>query len=479
MYETRHALHRFNRHLHRMLEPVSRAHRAVVTALGWPLLLCLVVLAAYTVIAGLWREPTNYDSLTYHLARTTYWIQHRSIEPYVTTIDRQLYQPPLAEYGLMLIRLLAGTDRLTFLIQWLAYLGCLLLVYRISRKLGASGRFAVVYAATVPMAILQASTPQNDMVAAFWCCAVAYFILSDEPLYTGAAAGLALLTKGTAYIYLAPLLLWFAWRMARKRRFTTLITAGLIALALNAPFYLRNLTTVGAPLYSGSDSYFNHEKSPRVLLSSLVRNAALNLPVPDDGLTLTRALGLNPADRGLSFGAYLTGYGITYLSEDSAAAPLHVLVLLLALPLAMVNRQTRALAGCLLAAVLLFCGLLLWQPWHTRLQMPLLMLWAAPLSAAIPRVLRRWFAVPMLAYALIVVPFANDNRSIPDWFAPLEYRDYDAAYFDFAAEMRASGCRLIRFDVASDEPEYILHALLPDATFTHDPAVPVCGVFRR
>lgn len=460
----------------RSVEPLARTVRAGAAALGTPLFVCILLLAAYTLLAGLRREPTNYDSLTYHIARTTYWIQHRSVEFYTTAIDRQLYQPPFSEYLITLIRLFIPGDRLIFLVQWLPYIGCIALAYHIAKRLGGSGRMAAAVAATIPIAILESASVQNDLTVAFFCMAVVYFILEDKPLYAGASIGLALLTKGTAYIYLAPVVLWFTWRMARQRQFASLIAAGCIALSLNAPFYLRNMAEYGSPLGARQDGYFNDELSPRVLLSSLARNAGLNVPM--DAVGFTRRLGLDPADKGISFGGYEDGQGVTYLSDSSTANPLHLALVVAALPLMLTNRRTRGLALVLVGSTLFFCLLLKFQPWHTRLHLPLLMLFAAPAAAAYPRWMHRVLVFPLLVYALLFVPFFNDERPVQSWFKPLQYRSYNLPYYEFARRMRESGCKVIRFEVEGDEPEYVLHRLLPDATFTHDPDAPACGVMR-
>src|SRR5437588_434762 len=67
---------------------------------------------------------------------------------------------------------------------------------------------------TAPMAILQGSSTQNDLVATFWIVVVVVAAL-DSPrdrwfrcLLGGGAVGLALLTKGTAWILLAPFVIW-------------------------------------------------------------------------------------------------------------------------------------------------------------------------------------------------------------------------------------------------------------------------------
>jgi Dolichyl-phosphate-mannose-protein mannosyltransferase len=90
-------------------------------------------------------------------------------------------------------------------------------VTAIARSLGASRRgqvLAAVIGATIPEGILTASGAKNDHVLSFWMVALAYYVLSfrDRASWLnaagmGAALGLACLTKGTAYVFAAPMLL--------------------------------------------------------------------------------------------------------------------------------------------------------------------------------------------------------------------------------------------------------------------------------
>ena len=115
--------------------------------------------------------------------------------------------------------------------------------------------------ATIPMGIMQASTTQNDYVAALWlvCLTSALLAIGSHPgpfpvLGAGASLGLALLTKGTANIFALPFVLVFL-AMGRDRTVSRKLEQGLViglcALALNAPQYLRNFELFGSPLGPG------------------------------------------------------------------------------------------------------------------------------------------------------------------------------------------------------------------------------------
>ena len=210
----------------------------------------IVVIAGVTAIVA---PPNTYDSMTYHLPRMMHWIQHQSVAHYPTHIPRQLHFPPGAEFILTHLHILAGNDRLLNLVQWLGMVGSVVGVSLLAQQFGAAGPgqvVASVVAATLPMGMLQASSTQNDYVVTFWLVCLAYFVLVAirRPGWgvsagVGASLGLALLTKATAYLFAAPLLVWLLVGYGRSMRWHcyrhVLLIAGVV-LALNLGHWLRN-----------------------------------------------------------------------------------------------------------------------------------------------------------------------------------------------------------------------------------------------
>ena len=179
---------------------------------------CIGGVALITAFLAMVGWPNEGDSLWYHLSRVAHWVQNRSVAFYPTHLLEQLYYPPWAEYAILQTMLLGGDDRLGQLVQWFSMLGSIAGVSLIARELGASPRgqlFSAFFCATLPMGILQASSTQNDYVVAFWLVCLAYALLAwracpastGQALGIGASLGLAILTKGTASIFAAPLLL--------------------------------------------------------------------------------------------------------------------------------------------------------------------------------------------------------------------------------------------------------------------------------
>ena len=112
-------------------------------------------------------------------------------------------------------------------------------------------------------------------------------------------------------------------------------------LAMNAGAFLRNYEAFGTPLprdpaIHGGDTVVNQELSARALLSNVVRNVAPHLATPSDSLNdrltqlvlrLHEGLGLDVNDPRTTFleGGF-RAYTFTQDDEDTAAAPVHMLL---------------------------------------------------------------------------------------------------------------------------------------------------------
>src|SRR4029078_1439404 len=128
---------------------------------------------------GMVAAPNSTEGLIYHLARVDQWIQRGSIQPYATSTSRQPFMPPWTEPALLNVGLLSGgSDRFSALVPWLAFAGCLAMGYGIARQLGAGREgagLAVLVIASLPMAVLEASSTQVDLPLAFWALTLAAF----------------------------------------------------------------------------------------------------------------------------------------------------------------------------------------------------------------------------------------------------------------------------------------------------------------
>lgn len=422
--------------------------QAIRASLYLSTLLCGVILLVAVLGLVAWIAPPNtWDSMTYHLPRVMHWIQNQSVAFYPTNIIRQLHQPPWAEYAILHFHLLSGSDYLDNAVSWFSLIGCIVAASLIARQLGADWRgqvFAAVITATIPMGILQASSTQNDLVVAFWllCAISSLFAYQIRPNWRDAAAagaglGLALLTKGTAYVYALPFLLWFGlWgiRALRWQVWKPVLIISLGALLLNAAFYARNLSFFGSPLgpADATDLYTNGSFSPKALISNVIRNLSLQVGTPSQRLNtllehgigkLLALLAINPNNslttwHGTVF--EINGASGTWAHETVAGNALLLLLVLVVIALCFLMSTLRKQRGLLIyllalvGAFLLFSLYLKWQPWGSRLLLPLCVL-AAPLCGAVLSTIPTKMlanAVPVLLL-LAALPWLLFNQSRP------------------------------------------------------------------
>ena len=199
---------------------VSRKYASVwYISLG----LTVIILAVTGIIANT-APPNNWDAMTYHLSRVQHWIQNRSVDFYPSNDLRQLFDPPWAEYAMLQFQLLTGGDHLANFVQWFSGLGICVGLPLIAQRLGANRAgqgLAMVSRRGDAYGAVAALSPQNDLVTSFWIICLVYFAISFaahpdivNTYALGVALGLATLTKGTAYVFAAPVLLGLGIRLA-------------------------------------------------------------------------------------------------------------------------------------------------------------------------------------------------------------------------------------------------------------------------
>jgi hypothetical protein len=395
------------------------------------------LILALVLVTALLAPPNTWDSMTYHMARVMHWQHQGSLAHYPTAIVRQLASNPLAEMLILHFQVLAGDDRFANLVQTLALGGSAAVAAAIAGHLGGDRRtagLAAMLVLSLPMAILQGSSTQNDLATGFFLLAAAERLLAwrasgreVEGLDFAAALGLALLTKGTAYFFAAPLAAVAAWRLlAGFRRRPLLLGLAMAALVfgLNAGHWGRNLLGFGTPL-GPQYGVAVEELGPGALASNLIRGTASNLASPSGALNqalvaavegVHRALGREASDPRVTFPYTRFELTRSVLDESLAGNPLHWLLMLAAAGLALLRRDRAALGygGLVLAGGLLFCLALRWQPWITRLQLPFFLLAMPAVALALaPRLTGRRLDLAVAGLLLAALPWAVLNQARP------------------------------------------------------------------
>ena len=415
----------------------------------------LTAILGVTLVIALSAPPNNWDSMTTYMTRVANWIQNRHVGHYPAYHDSQAISPPLASHMILHLQILAGGDRLANLIQWASMVGVLFGVGAITKELGgsdAAAGVAVLFVATIPMGILQATSTQTDYAASLWTVIFVHYLLRNlrspgalNHIPEGVALGLAALTKYTALFVALPFAMWQAFTALRQQRFRA-VGSGLIVaailLALNAPHIARNVSRYGHPLASGKSmsSNKNERFGPDVTLSNLLRNTSLHLAtVKSANRVVVNAI--NKAHDLLGLDAAMTGtsvmdeFGITSFNthEDTTGNLLHLVLIVIALvaagAISSIRMDARRIgyALSLVAGVLVFCSYLKWSPWKGRLHLPWFVLFGPLVALVIDRLSKRWVrtglsmvlvagAVPWLIFnatrPLLSVPGLTKGRSV-------------------------------------------------------------------
>ena len=475
------------------------------------LLACVSGIIILTGLIASIAPPNTWDSMTYHMSRVMHWIQNQSVAHYPTHIQRQLHSNPWAEFAITHLQILSGGDCLANCVQWFSMLGCILGVTLIAKKIGADLRgqiFAAALVATLPMGILQASSTQTDYVLTFWfVCFVYYSILfKDKPnwyhsIAVGATLGLAILTKAIAYIYLLPFLVWLALPTVKKLRSHFLKPALIIAIVvvvINLGHYTRNFDLYGSPLGPGQESptgefkYTNDVYSVSSFLSNVIRNLGLHIGTPISGVNaitekgiylLHRMLGVDVNDSRTTWTG--TEFHVQRLSkhEDTAGNPLHLALIVISVAVFASSKQLRKSRDVvkyivsLITAFLLFCVFLKWQPWHSRLHLPLFVMWSPVIALVVSNLEIKWFSNAILIILVVLsLPWVLQNISRPligknsilntsrcdQYFNNRTH--IKESYYKSSLLINLQQCRDIGLDLGRDDWEYPIWALLRRTT---------------
>jgi hypothetical protein len=488
--------------------------------LGKILLLSMVAILSVTLLVAIISPPNTDDVMEYHLPRVAMWAGNQSVQFFPTFDFSQLIHAPWAEYAALHVYLLSGSDRCINLIEWFSFLACILGASLIAKLLGATLRgqiLAAVLCATLPELILESTGSNNTAVGAFWIVGAIAILLSRGELsptlrasLAGICIGLAILTKGTAVVLLPPLLA-ATWLILRPRMSSRLLGhAALLAAAvvlINLPQGVRNVRLTGTPLglpfpEAGNRLRFRSEViSPSVVVSGVLRNAALHLGTPSRQFNshlehllrrVIQAAGADPDDPRTTWRDTFR-IPATTTREYFAGSPGQFLLLCAVFVWTLLhwrsaNRGTILLFLAIALAFVLFSASMKWNLSAARYHLPLFVIGAGLLGATLPSICReRVLAAIALVALLASTPFvfANSLRSlVPSRSTFLFRASRDSLYFadDFrepqvaqysaaADEVQRSSCKEVGIDAMLQTYVYpmiaLVHERVPAARFQY------------
>lgn len=460
--------------LHHRLEGRLSSH--ATPPLSWMLIVVGVILAL-TLLVTIVAPPNNWDSMTYHNARVMEWWDHGDLKYWYTPNDRQLRMPPLASYLKLALFGLTGNDFLFNLVQWGFFALSIVAAFLLAARLSPEGRappLAALLVATLPMAILQSTSTQNDLVVAGYWLVSAYFFLrafdrspqapTGDFLLGCAAVGLSWLTKGTALLFTGPMLMLalgtafrraFRSNEALRRDWLRAVAFGAaLVILVNVGHWNWNRAWFSSITAGGSEvirpaTYLDagFVGGLKLIISQVVRNSALQLDsLRLVGLSSDRLIriagrvhdwmGIIVDEPSLAF--FSIPFGSirqqNLILEDTAGCTWHFMLACGVSILACLNRRIRSqrLFWAALAlgwlAWLGLCVTVKWMPWNQRLQLPILMWLMVPTACAIGTTRwPRWIVSTGAAFLLVAaLPslFFNVTRPLASWgFLPVHFRE--------------------------------------------------------
>jgi hypothetical protein len=491
-----------------------RARRPRLDWFDWTAGAILAVILVLLFLTAVISPSNNNDSLHYHMSRVMHWAEDQSLGYYATAYDVQLYSPIWAETTILNLRLLWGNDQLANLVQWSSLIFSLIGASLLAKYLGAGRKgqwAAAAFTAGLPMALLEATSTQNDLVTAFWLISLLSFVVIatkrelfwEEFIGLAVAIGLGLLTKATFFPYaIAPMLYFIVIQFKRNKLgkvvFRGLII-GLIVLTLNTGYWGRNLAVYGGLL--GPTSVYKGEKvnlfEPSSIPGSVIRVTLLNLAVPEDSLNdvaihyLTEAfdaIGLHMLD------GFTPQWGWNH--EDLASNPIQMLLIPATLLILLLTRRridTHLIVPYLLVTISLYFLLPIVKniaDVERRYQLPFFVAWGPIFGIAFASSSRKWLAPTSIILLLVAAfPWVLFNRTRPliamrpssDPFTipclagctagsilnepPVRvlfagWIDLQGPYTDATSAIRQSSCRSVGLQLDSHDIEYAFWWLL-------------------
>ena len=407
----------------------------------------------------LYVPPNNWDSMTYHMSRVEHWRQNENVYPYPTGNIRQVILSPLAEYIIANFQILSQADYFANLVQFLAWIGVFFGLTLLVKRLGylRHHQFVIgILFLSIPMALFQSTTTQNDLVASFFLISFLYlgfeliqlnFKLGTSIFFVLAIA-LGGFTKYTTFIFALPFGVYFLFKLIyniKASQFLKLLIVAIVVFGIIfIPFLTRNYNTYG--IISGdmemSLQMQNGSFNLLLMLSNCTKIIFDHFALPIGPyinflakieIQIHNLLGL---DLNNSTVNYLNiPYSLSYtLSENTTGSFVHIFLIVIfsvIFTFYFSNRsEKRHLTifwGLTWAGFFLFALIFRWQPWHVRLMLPLMISMVVPTAITCAKIVTKnsikfhFFVITLIGLSIIPVYF-NIAKPIID---PLGlYRKY-------------------------------------------------------
>ncbi len=492
-----------------------RGHRLRLPTLTFPdgglerfIIIGVVFILVITALVAYLTPPQTWDSLHYHMSRVAHWAQSQSIKHYATGIEVQNSISPGAELGMLHLYVLGRGDRYVNFIEWFAMAGSLVGVSLVAKELGArrKGQYlSVLFAVTIPMSIVQASSTMIESVMAFWVICVAIEVLRlegrqsviPEIVMMSIAAGLAILTKPIGYAYLLPFALYAAFRLVKIADWKVFFRASILAVSLvgilNAGHFTRMIDTYGSAFSERQVSiHSNQMRDLKGLTSNVLRNTGLHIGTPspyiNKGIFLVIEqihdwMGIDLNDpRTTVHGKFKIKMPNT--NEVTIGNPLHAWIII-GFFIMLVIRWRKALHLKLivfsllsLSTFLVYSFVFKWQIFGSRYHLPFFTLLAPVIGTSLTKVLssqlRNGIGICLLVFSWPWLMSIQSRPLIPDAESRvgsilIESRDdlyfgngptYQSPYVAVTEQIHDSGCTSVGIALSGHAAEYPFWVLM-------------------
>ncbi len=478
--------------------------------IGTILDLFVILILIITAVVAFIAPPNSHEAMISDMARVAHWAQNESLAHYATEIESQNSDSPGAGIVMLNLYVLAGGDGLVNIAAWIGFAGCVAAAASLAEVLGAKvngQRMAAIFAASLPVAITQATSTMNDIVVSLWIISAVLMVFQytrkeQRPLsliLAAISAALAVATKATSFIFLWPFALYILivlrQRVGMGRMLLWACFAFVIMGAINGGHFYRNNIAYGQ-FYRPVEltEQMNDVRNWRVMVSNITRNAGLHadLPFPraDNWLTsnlvkLHTMLELDISDprTTMSDAFYIPQVNT---SEETSGNPVHAAVIvfsvIVVVGMVFLGKEDPVIlvfTGAVFFSMVLFCYLLKWQQAGGRLQLPFFFLFAPVVSFLLDKLekfeIEIVLAAVLLMYAMPWLFQTHERPVIPDenltyhlsvfnenrdslYFAsnPEDYK----AYWSVINEINTLGIKEVGLDLTSRSEEYPFWALL-------------------
>lgn len=368
----------------------------------------LGVVCAGMILLSAVSITSNWDSMTYHMPRVMHWIQNRSVDFYATSEVRQITSPPLAEYMIMHVMLLSGSDKFVCMVHGMSYVLSAGLIYLSSIKMKMEKKYAylaVFLFLMMPPAIAEAVTTQNDLFSALIMLLFFYYYLdfiymphltmSKETfrlsVKLGSIIALGYLAKPNVLIVMAILVGYLGiLKIWKKEKVKDMLFAGITGIVTAVigicPFMIKSCKVYGT-LLPGSqvEGITVATLDIRLLIANCYKNLVKYISTPlipginnffmKASSVMERIFGIDINDPAISTMEFTLPDGDKAYQQSMATNPVVMLLcflVILGIVLKVCKRPKleTGMFFCTVFALLSTCTISKWSPWKVRYFLP-------------------------------------------------------------------------------------------------------------